>query len=191
MDRKASAEELNRIKELYQDYSTKLSKAGATDAQKTKLLELFKKKQAELAPADDLAKLNRGQGIRIKGGTITPNMGMVAGKMPNLLNRIGSVANVGMALSEDNPEEIGSMALNAAPDALSAVGRKLGSRGLMGAAPVMGGAMEALRSEDAGMSAEDENTMLAEIQAQKDYMGSPAAQAAQRFKKLKGKLGGM
>jgi hypothetical protein len=191
MDRKAAAEELNRIRELYQDYAVKLSKAGATDAQKSKLLEMFKKKQAELSPMDDLQKLNKGQGIRIKGGTITPGMGLVGDKMPNLLNRLGSAVNTGMNLVEGDPEKLTSMAIDAVPDAMAAVGKKIGSRGLASAAPFVGGAMEALRSENAGMSPEDENTMLAEIQAKKDYMNSPAAQAAQRFKRLKGKIGGM
>jgi hypothetical protein len=191
MDRKAAAKELNRIRELYQDYSTKLSKAGATDAQKSQLLEMFKKKQAELTPMDDLQKLNKGQSIRVKGGTVTPGMGLVGDKMPNLLNRLGSAVNVGMNLAEGDPEKLTSMAIDAVPDAMAAVGKKIGSRGLASAAPFVGGAVEALRSENAGMSPEDENIMLAEIQAKKDYMNSPAAQAAQRFKRLKGKIGGV
>lgn len=191
MDRKTAADQLNQAKELYQEYATKLSKAGATDEQKTKLLEIFKKKQAELNPADDLAKLNQGKGIRIKGGTVTPGLGMVGGKMPNLMNKLGAAVNVGNALTEGDPEDLISLAGNAADDVANFAGRRLGSNTLLKAAPYIGAGVEAVRSEDAGMSPEDEDVMLAEIQAQKDYMNSPAGQAAQNFKKLKGRIGGM
>jgi len=173
-DRRDLQEEINRINELYQEYDRQLSKAGASIEQRQQLRDTMNAKKKELLASmgDDLQKINLkgtanvGQGTITRGAVDTIGEGMDISKVP----RIGKKAAI-----------------------LKSVGKKL-----LGAVPLVGGIAQAIDSgdasaavpgldeaEDVGMSAADENQMLSEIQARKDYANSPARMA--KLKMLMGK----
>lgn len=156
-DRKKLQEELNRINELYQQTDLDMNKAGGSMEQRQKLRDMLNaKKQSLMAElGDDLTTLNAGKGIKVGGAAAD-----VASKSPKLLKMLGKkaagiipFAGAGMAALQGEPA--------------------MAAEELAG--DVIPG-LEAVKSEDAGMSSGDERMMLAEDQARKNYDQSPARQ---------------
>lgn len=161
-DRRDLQAEMNRINQLYQEYDLQLQKSGASMEQRNQLRSLMNDKKNQLVSemGDSVQKLNIGMPVKVKDGTITK-----AGK--DLL---------GEGLDAASVRKTGI---------LKSVGKKL-----LGAVPVVGALASAIGAEDAsaaipgldqaenvGMSAMDEDMMLAEDQARKNYMNSPGRMA--------------
>lgn len=151
-DRKKLQEELNRINELYQETDLNMNKAGGSTQQRQQLRDMLNAKKKTLMDelGDDLTTLNSGKGITVKNVTKTPKLlGMLGKKAAGII----PFAGAGMAALSGEP----AMAAEELAGDL-----------------VPG--LEAVKSDDAGMSSGDERMMLAEDQARKNYEKSPARQ---------------
>lgn len=162
-DRRDLQAEFNRINELYQEYDLQMRKSGASIDQRQKMRDMLNAKKERLVSemGDDLQKLNIGKGINVGKGTISSGLKDTTQGLDAAKSRKG----------------------------MSGLKNVLGKK-LMGGIPLIGGALSAIDSGDAsaaipgldeaesvGMSAEDEDMMLAEIQAKKNYANSPARMA--------------
>lgn len=167
-DRRALNEELNKINKLYQEYDLQMSKAGASNEERQRLRDMMnaKKDRLTLEMGDHLQNMNAGRAVLVPGGTVS---------------KAAKEASEGIDVADIRKKGI-----------IKGVGKKM-----LGALPLVGGIAQALDSgnasaaiplldeaEDVGMSAADENIMLAEDDAKKDYAKSPA-----RMNKLKKLLG--
>lgn len=174
-DRRKLQDEINRINNLYQEYDLQLSKSGASMQQRQQLRDMMNAKKDALISemGDDLQKLNRGTGINVGGGTIS---------------KIKDVAGEGFdaAKKADIIKMVGKKAMGMIPVGGVIAGAMSGDPAMAAEEAVMDipGA-EAIRSESAGMSPEDEAMMLAEDKARKAYAQSPARMA--RLKNILGK----
>lgn len=170
-DRKKLQEELNRINELFHEVDLNMNKSGGSLQQRQQLRDMLNAKKKALTDelGDDLTTLNSGKGISVKNATI----GSDAPKSPKLMKMIGKKA-AGIV-----PFAGAAMAALQGEPAMAA--EEL-------AGDVVPG-LEAIKSEDAGMSSGDERMMMAERDAAVKYKGSPASKDAKlaRLRVLMGK----
>lgn len=177
-------DELNRMNELYQQADLDLKKAGASIEQRQRARDLLNKKKTDvLAQGDDLTKLNAGKSIGIQGGTIST--GLDQSDLPDMAKQVG-LGKEGMFSRLRS--KLGKKALSVIPGVGAIAGLASGEPAMaaeeaVGDIPLIGQGYEAIKSESAGMSPEEEDMMLADIQAKKNYANSPAARA----RKLLGK----
>ena len=171
-NRKSLMQEQNRIREAYNQQRVAMEKAGASVDQMSKLKSMFNNKMQELESSmgDDLMSLNKGNVLPISGGTVS-GVEVDQSKLPDASKMMGQ-GKQGM---------------------FKRIGRKVA-----GVVPVVGALASAAMSEDAsaavpflgdaegvGMSAQDENAMLNEYDARRDYDNSQASKDARKAALMK------
>jgi hypothetical protein len=185
-DRRDLKDEMNRINELYQQKDLELRKVGGSDQQRQQMRDMLNAKKEKLIAeqGDSLQKLNAGTPIKIQDASVAGSKGMLdQSKLPDasksrfsgLINKIGKKAAGVIPLAG-----AGYAALSGHP--------AMAAEELAGDVPVIGQAYEAIKSDSAGQSPEEEKMMLGEIQARKNYDASPASQDAKMaaLKKIRG-----
>lgn len=136
MSRKDLQSELNRLNEGYQKTKLDMEKLGATPAQMRQLANTRKMLEENLQKiyADDLTKLNQGQSIPTKGGT---------------------VSNAAMALDQSKVKDLAKTPLVGKESMFKKLTKKLGGK--------LGGAGKAVAGLMAGAAALDSGDVMAAI----------------------------
>lgn len=205
-DRRELQAQKSRLAEMYQTQRVKMENAGASVDQLSRLKKMFNDKSAKLDQqyGDTLSKLNRGEDVRVSGGT-TSGMELNQSKLPDMAKKVGlgkeslfkrlgkkvagviPLAGTAYGLMSGDPAMAAEQAASDVADLAAPVAAKLGAgaaAGPIGLAAIA--AQQALSPSDAG-SAEEENMMLAEIEARKRYEKSPAFSSLRN--RLKKKMG--
>lgn len=173
MDRRDLQQELNRINQLFQEKDVELSKAGASMEQRQQLRDMLNNKKQRLMAemGDSLQKLNAGEDVLVKRGTVSK--GVDESNLPDVSKQVG-LGKFGKTFSR-----VGRKAAGVIP--LAGVGMAVLSGDPAMAAEELAedamGPLAALKPEAAG-SAEHDAMIRSERDAQKSYMKSPAYRAA-------------
>jgi|688.fasta_scaffold445274_3 hypothetical protein len=204
-DRRELQAQKNKLAEMYQTQRVKMENAGASVDQLSRLKKMFNDKVANLEQqyGDTLSKLNRGENVRISGGSSSgvelnqsklPDMSKKVGLgKESLLKRLGKKAGIiplagtAYGLMSGDPAMAAEQAASDVVDLAGPAAARLGAgaaAGPIGLAALA--AQQALSPSEAG-SAEEENMMLAEIEARKRYAKSAAFSDLR--KKLRKKAG--
>jgi hypothetical protein len=149
-----------------------MENSGASVDQLSRLKKMFNEKVASLEQqyGDTLSKLNRGENVKVAGGT-SSGVELSQSKLPDMAKKVG----LG---KESLLKRLGKKVAGVIPLAGTAYGLMSGDPAMAteqaaGDIPILGQAYEAIKPEMAG-NVEEEDMMLAEIEARKRYAKSPA-----------------
>lgn len=198
-DRRNLQTALNDIKEKFHSTKNEMDKLGtSTPEQKARLRELALAKAKQLiGQSDDLNKLNLGETVTIGGAKVNPpNPNEIIATIPGVTDKIntkpmmkeitgGDFINKLEALKRGGKKLAGVLPFAGAGMAALSGDPAMAAEEAAGDIPVAGQVYEALKSESAGQSPEDEKIMLAEDAARKSYNESPARLNRFKMDKLK------
>ena len=165
--RKTLTDELTKLNEGYQRTKLDMEKAGASQDQLRRLYDkrVVLENQLKEMLGDDLMKLNEGQSLTVKGGTVSGALGALnQSKVEDLANK-PLVGKEGMFRK-----------LKKGLKTVPAIGSMIGGYSALQSGDAAAAIPGLDSAESAGMSAEDEKIMLAEDQALRNYINSPASQ---------------
>lgn len=171
-DRRELQAQKSKLAEMYQTQRVKMENAGASIDQLSRLKKMFNDRvnQLDTEQGDMLSKLNRGQNVKVSGGT-SSGLELNQSKLPDMAKKVG----LG---KESLFKRLGKKAAGIIPLAGTAYGLMSGDPAMAaeevaGDIPLLGQAYEAIKPEMAG-DPEEERMMIAEIKARKAYEKSPA-----------------
>lgn len=185
-DRRELQAEKNRVLELYNAQKLKMEKAGSSIEQLSRLNQIKNNKIAQLEEqyGDTLSKLNRGEGVRVSGGTGS-GVELNQSKLPDMSKKVGLGKE--SLLKRLSKKVAGVIPLAGTAYGLMSGDPAMAAEQAAGDIPILGQAYEAIKPDMAG-NAEEENMMLAEIEARKRYEKSAAfSDLRNRLRKKTGK----